>query len=157
MLLIFGQSQVRLRSVSGQSQVSLRSVSGQSQVSLRCARPCVHPCDIMLKKTPKALKREDLSSEISKQASKHARKHESKQERAQERAQEKELKRESLNVSGILYKSFNQIRVTICLYGQGEGDAVVVFVVVVCPLLHPGPGVRRVRGERVHRPVNTGL
>jgi len=44
-------------------------------------------------------------------------------------------------VSGILYKSFNQIRVTVCLYGQGEEDAVVV--VVVCPLLHPGPGVRR--------------
>ena len=45
-------------------------------------------------------------------------------------------------MSGILYKSFNQIRVTVCLYGQGEEDAVVV--VVVCPLLHPGPGVRRV-------------
>ena len=44
-------------------------------------------------------------------------------------------------MSGILYKSFNHIGVTVCLYGQGEGDAVVV--VVVCPLLHPGPGVRR--------------
>ena len=47
----------------------------------------------------------------------------------------------SLDVSGILCKSFIQIRVTVCLYGQGEGNA--VGVVVVCPLLHPGPGVRR--------------
>ena len=61
----------------------------------------------------------------------------------------------SLDVSGILCKSFIQIRVTVCLYGQGEGNA--VGVVVGRPLLHPGPGVRRVRGEGGRRPDNTGL
>ena len=59
----------------------------------------------------------------------------------------------SLNVSGILYKSFNHIGVTVCLYGQGKG----VAVAVVCPLLQPGPGVRRVRGEGGRWPVNAGL
>ena len=41
-----------------------------------------------------------------------------------------------LNVSGILSKSFILIRVTVCLYRQGEG--VGVAVVVVSPLLAQG-------------------
>ena len=67
-------------------------------------RVSVRPCDIMLKRPTKELKRENLSKE----ASKHA----GKRERAQGRAQERELKRNMSLIIQLKIQTTKNLRIS---------------------------------------------